>query len=196
MDAVYATSVRLLAGQVWTIGVDTAAVPSILVTDPAGDEVTPTVVPDDQAYADYVWTVLVEAPGVYLASVTSTDGAQHFRATVGAYVGYPTLVDLRGDPDADPPTVGYLRETSWPDEQIQDALDAETSAQAGMCRIPPLYADDLRQALMRRVAVNLARRGLPLMVLRGDAEAGDTVPPSRDSEVRRLEGPYRKLTVG
>jgi len=108
----------------------------------------------------------------------------------------PTLVDLRGDPDADPPTTGYLGETSWDDEQIQDALDAESLAQVNVCGVRVVYTSDLREALMRRVAANLARRRLPLMVLRGDGEVGDVVPPSRDSEVRRLEAPYRRMKVG
>lgn len=87
--------------------------------------------------------------------------------------------------------------SAWP--QIDKALAAEAAAQAAACRIPVLAADyppDLGQALCRRVARALAMRALPLAVLQGDAEAGSLVLPGRDSEVRRLEGPYRRLVVG
>jgi hypothetical protein len=46
------------------------------------------------------------------------------------------------------------------------------------------------------VARNLAMRGLPVAVLRGDGEAGDTILPGRDPEVRRFEAPYRRLKMG
>ena len=59
-----------------------------------------------------------------------------------------------------------------------------------------LYPKDLRQALLRRVQRNLALRALPLAVLQGDAEAGSTILPGKDLEVRRLEGPFRRLLVG
>lgn len=192
MEATTETVQELGIDDVWHIGVTSDAVASILVTDPAGD--TAVATPGD----DYEWSLVVDAAGRWLASVTSTEGAIHFVANVTAVNALPTLVDLRGasvDRD-DPDDLGYLGENSWTDAEIQDALDAETVVQRGVCRVPATYPDNLRQALMRRVAVNLARRKLPLMVLRGDAEAGNTVPPSRDSEVRRLEAPNRRLKVG
>lgn len=86
--------------------------------------------------------------------------------------------------------------------QIAEAYAEEVEAQAAVCRIPesvdpdpaPAYPVALAGALRRRVAVNLALRALPL--------AGtDTIPagPSgvaADPEVRRLEGPHRKMPVG
>jgi hypothetical protein len=55
---------------------------------------------------------------------------------------------------------------------------------------------DLREALLRRVAANLARRQLgPLPGPQGDSET-PAIVPARDPEVRRLEGPWRKTTVG
>lgn len=94
--------------------------------------------------------------------------------------------------------IDYLRESaaSWSAADIQDALDAETAAQARVCRIPDPVPADLEQSLKRRVQRNLALRQLPLAVLRGDAEAGDTVLPGSDPEVRRLERPFRRLKVG
>ncbi|MBB3041152.1 hypothetical protein [Nocardioides soli] len=83
------------------------------------------------------------------------------------------------------------------------AVRAEQMTQAGACRVP---ADDdetpeaqqirevLAEALCRRVAVNLARRGLPLGMQMSDV--GPARLTTNDPEVRRLEGPYRKLVVG
>ncbi|GIF71905.1 hypothetical protein [Asanoa siamensis] len=91
----------------------------------------------------------------------------------------------------------YLGETSWTEEEIQGALDAELAAQAKVCRVPVDMPADLAEAVKRRVARNLALRPLPLAVLQGDAQGGsDTVLPGRDPEVRRLEAPHRKLVIG
>ena len=93
----------------------------------------------------------------------------------------------------------YLGETSATTEEIADAYAAEKSDQANRCKVP---ADDaawpasLAQALKRRVARNLALRGLPIAVLQGDAEGGSTVLPGSDPEVRRFEAPHRKLSFG
>lgn len=92
---------------------------------------------------------------------------------------------------------GYLGDHSWTDDEIQAALDAEEAAQATRCRVPIPRPADLDEALCRRVARNLAMRVLPLAVLQGDAEAGSTTRlPGNDPEVRRLEGPWRRLVVG
>lgn len=61
---------------------------------------------------------------------------------------------------------------------------------------PLPYPADLAEAVCRRVARNLALRNLPLAVLRGDAEAGGNTLPGKDPEIRRLEGPYRRLPSG
>lgn len=58
---------------------------------------------------------------------------------------------------------------------------------------PLPYPVDLAEAVCRRVARNLALRGLPLAVLQSDAEGGALVTPGKDPEIRRLEGPYRRL---
>lgn len=106
----------------------------------------------------------------------------------------------------------YLGETSWSDAEITAAFNAERAAQARVCRIPshvdstdPLnpvtvldWPDDLREALNRRVAHNLALRNLPLGVQASISQAA--VATNRvggtDAEVARLESPYRKLVCG
>lgn len=97
-------------------------------------------------------------------------------------------------------------ESTWDEDAITSALDAEKAAQAGVCRIPidpdpDQPADlpaDLTEALMRRVAHNLALRQLPLGVQANLSEGGVATNKvgGTDAEVRRLERPWRKLVVG
>ena len=100
----------------------------------------------------------------------------------------------------------YLGTTSgYEDAQIQSALDSETVAQAKACRIPAdadpaspqPYPEDLAEALCRRVAHNLALRGLPLGIQANIADGA--VSTNRvggtDAEVRRLEAPYKRLVI-
>lgn len=198
-------SVELTVGAVWLIAVAVtcptlpAVDPVVTVTLPDASTVTPAVT---QVGGGYVYSAehVVAVAGRYLARVvTTSDGAADFVAYVAgpvANTAMPALEDLRGEsPDRDDPTdLGYLGENSWTDDEIQDALDAEAAAQRRVCRVEADYPADLRQALLRRVAVNLARRALPLSMLQGDAEAGGTAPlPSNDAEVRRLERSHRRL---
>jgi hypothetical protein len=94
------------------------------------------------------------------------------------------------------------------DTEIASALATEIAAQRKAVRAaafgvdpaapaaPVAYPTDLAEAVCRRVARNLALRGIPLAVLQGDTETGPTVLPGRDPEVRRLEAPYRRLPAG
>lgn len=89
---------------------------------------------------------------------------------------------------------------SWGPDDVQSAYEAELNAQADVCRLPVdgSYPPALVEALGRRVAHNLAVRALPLGV---QATVSDmSVATSRvggaDAEVRRLEGPYRKMLIG
>lgn len=89
------------------------------------------------------------------------------------------------------------------DAQIDSALKAERTLQASACRVPAdadttpaavAAREALDEALCRRVAVNLAKRAVPLGMQMSDVGAARLT--STDPEVRRLEGPYRKLAVG
>lgn len=197
-------SVNLSLGDVWTVGVSAQdpdgnsvyVTPVITVTDPTGTVSTPAVIYNGDV--TYYSVVLTAVAGRHVArAVVAGYGAADFTAWVSAIVtasGMPTLVDLVGDRTT---TYGYLGATSWTNAEVTDALTAEASNQRARCDIPADYPPDLAQALKRRVARNLAMRVLPLAVLRGDSDGGDsTLLPSRDPEVRRLEGPYPKLTVG
>ncbi|MEU8329822.1 hypothetical protein [Micromonospora sp. NPDC048839] len=182
------TSVLLPVGGYWRLDVDADTVPTVVVTPPTGEPVP--VLAAQTAAGRWQATYLVLAPGRYVARATVVDEdvvdfvAQVLAVTTGAEM-----------PDV-PAVVEYLGETSATEDEVQNALDAELAAQRGVCRVRAVYPPDLREALLRRVARNLALRSLPLAVLRGDAEAGTTVLPGRDPEVRRLEAPHRRMPIG
>lgn len=89
-----------------------------------------------------------------------------------------------------------------PAEELADVLAGEVEIQAQLCRIPAAgvppvdtFPVALRNALFRRVQRAVALKALPLAVLQGDAEQGQTYLPSNDPEVRRLERPYRIVVI-
>lgn len=86
------------------------------------------------------------------------------------------------------------------DDQISAALATETLAQKSVCRVPldqdenESYPADLAEALLRRVARNLAVRNVPLGVQ--TTPLGEVLRfSSSDPETRRLEAPYRRVAV-
>lgn len=105
-------------------------------------------------------------------------------------------------PTADEARTNYL----GPDSEhhkadVDSAFAAERAAQAHRCRVPDDDADwpaDLIEALYRRVATNLANRGLPLAIQTSysDVGGGFARVGGLDPEVRRLEAPYRKVVIG
>lgn len=92
-----------------------------------------------------------------------------------------------------PEVKSYLGTSSASDAAVRLALEAETATQARVCRVDP-YSADLGNALMRRVARNLAMKNVPLGVQMD--ELGAVRLGSTDPEVRRLEAPYRRLVIG
>jgi hypothetical protein len=89
------------------------------------------------------------------------------------------------------------------DPVLLSVIEVETAAQARKCRVPESglpadYDPDLYEALMRRCQRNLALRGLPLGLtdVSDTSEGGRSYIPSRDVEITRLEGPFRKWVVG
>lgn len=94
----------------------------------------------------------------------------------------------------------YIGTTNHSDAAIDSALATEIAAQARVCRLgedPDPYTDDLLEALLRRVQRLLEMRSKPLGYQDTMTEFGPSssrVGP--DPEIRRLEGPYRKLVIG
>ncbi|MDF1705063.1 MAG: hypothetical protein P1U38_09840 [Aeromicrobium sp.] len=95
----------------------------------------------------------------------------------------------------EPEVKTYLegRGVNYSAAEIRSALQAETAAQAAVCRVST-YTADLAEALKRRVHRNLAMRALPLGLQSDDM--GAVRVGGTDPEVRRLEGPYRKRVLG
>lgn len=163
--------------------------PTITVTLPNGttSSVTPEALGDGVYRGVYVPAV---ATGRYVAAVAATGyGVLNFVAYVQAVTAQAGMVTLDQ-------VLAYL---DWTEDDENDnaalALATESAAQRRVCRVAAIYPDDLRGALLRRVARNLAMKKLPVAVLRGDGESGDTVLPGNDPEVRRLERPYRKVIL-
>ena len=106
---------------------------------------------------------------------------------------------------ASPPPVDDVRAwikvpaTLLTDEQLAQVVNAEALIQARLCRVPAdpdALPPDLVQAIYRRVAREVAARGIPLGMLAADAEFGTARLGRFDAEIERLEGPNRKFIVG
>lgn len=182
-------------GGAWTPGfvatdesgdLSTAVTPTVVVKRPDGSTVTPAPALDP----DRNWYVLytLDAPGRYTMHVSTPEDALDFAVYAYAPGTPPTVDEVRA----------YLggRASGWSAVQVDGAFRAELGAQRDKCGEVPEYPDQLREALYRRVSRNLAMRNLPLAVAVGDADAGPTVLPGNDPEVRRLEAPWRKLVIG
>ena len=186
-------------GEAWTIRVRTVdengyatgtTTPSITITRPDASTSSP-VLAADVLYGDWLVRYTVLAAGRHVAHVSTVNDA----LDVAMYAAGPTTES--GMPTTDD-LARYLQQnaSSWTTLDLADALAAERAAQRARCGERAVYPADLRQALLRRAQRNLAMRRLPLAINTGDADGGSLVIPGRDPEVRRLEGPYRRLVTG
>lgn len=92
----------------------------------------------------------------------------------------------------------YLGADESEQDTVESAFDTEKSAQAQLCSIPvgaEPWPPALIEALYRRVAVNLAMRGIPLAYQTAMTEMSVATVRvgGRDPEVERLEGPWRRV---
>lgn len=187
--SVYAGQALTLEHRVVVDGVPTnAASVTLTATLPDGTS-EPITVGEPVTTGLYRVTYTPMQPGrhVFAWQTTDPDTANAAAVWVVAVGAMPTVADV----------VDYLGGDAeqWTEEELADALAAEAAAQRRWCNVGAEYPDDLRQALLRRVARNLAMRSLPLAVLQGDAEVGPVRLPGQDAEVRRLEAPHRRLPV-
>lgn len=91
--------------------------------------------------------------------------------------------------------LGAAAASQWSDAELTSALTAEAGAQATRVQSGYLTGKpDVDEALMRRVARNLAMRKVPLGIATSEIEA--TRVTGSDPEIRRLEAPYRRLILG
>ncbi|WP_062208832.1 phage gp6-like head-tail connector protein [Demequina oxidasica] len=91
----------------------------------------------------------------------------------------------------------YLGEDhSWTDDEIENALASEMVAQAHVVNVPADadYPDDLTTALCRRTVRALNMKANPLGYVFG-VEGDASFISANDSEIKRLEAPYRKRRV-
>lgn len=190
------TSSILVAGERWRIAVDVestdASAPAYTVTLPGGSMVAGELELVDGSAAS--WEAFVDTPaaGRYLAEVTL--GADSLHLAAYAY----GVVTAGGMPTADD-VAAYLKEDAaqWEEQDLEDELASEASAQRAKCGERAAYPPDLRTALLRRVQRALALRQHPLAVQPGDADGGGPIIlPGNDPEVRRLEAPYRRRVMG
>lgn len=185
-------------GDMWTITVlvtdadgdaTDAAVPVVTVTLPDASTVVPAV--ERVTGGVYRAAHTLAAAGRYTARIVSTgygaaDAATYVNAPRSG-TGIPTAQQFRD----------YATEDfgNYEDDEIESTIATEAQAQRGVCRVGAVIPDDLWEALLRRVRVNLSRRTQPVLVT-VDSDGTNTFLPSRDPEVRRLEGPYRKMVMG
>lgn len=190
MRSTSSTSVDLPVNGVWRIEVCADEAPVVTVTLPAGSTATPAV--EDRGHGRYRAEYVVLTTGRYIArAVTAASGAADFTAYVTATVAGTAMPNVEDLDDYLTSAGGH----SWSDIDLQDALDVEGAAQRGVCRVPAAYPADLRHALLRRAARNLALRKVALATAAGVDDNGDRqlTIPGLDREIRRYEAPYRKL---
>lgn len=199
LDLRSAAGTLLPAGGQWCIQVETrdtsgyrtnAVTPTLVITLPDGSTTAPVFT---ATRITGVWdaTYTTAVVGRFLARAATPEDA----VDAAAFVAGPTTSG--GMPNVSD-VAHYLRggASSWSTTELQEELDGEASAQRDRCGIPAVYPPALRKALLRRVQRALAMRALPLAVMQGDADGGASILPGNDPEVRRLEGPHRKRTVG
>lgn len=165
-----------------------AEIPTVTITPPSGAVAHPTASKVDSGEYRFTYSPLLS--GQYtIAAATASFGLGALGAWADAMLtvaGMPVVADVET----------YIEDVTWDPAVLQDALDAEAAAQRARLRPSALFTADVRQALLRRVQRNLAMRRLPLATPQGDAESGAAFIPRVDPEIRRLEAPYRKMTVG
>lgn len=188
------TSAELPVGGIWVIDVrvtdaggcyasDTV---TVTVTLPAGGTATPTV--EDLGNGRYRAEYAVATTGRYIArAVGEAYGAADFTAYVTPTVAGTAMPDITALGE-------YLKQHSYTDDELEEALDSEAAAQRKVCAVPAAYSADLRSALLRRAQFHLAMKKNKLGLVEG--ANGSQARPGRDSEVRRFEAPYRRLPVG
>lgn len=197
--ALSAESTFANVGEAWTLRVRTqdgdgyatgSVTPVVAVVLPDASASVPVLVADSP-FGDWSVSVVLTQAGRWTAHLSTVDDA----LDMAVYAAAPTTPGAMPTVDD---VARYLGQnaSSWSTADLTQCLAAERAAQRARVGERAVYPDDLREALFRRCARNLAMRRLPLAVNFGDADGGALILPGRDPEVRRLEAPYRRLVTG
>lgn len=189
------TSLEL--GQTWYFRViaEGDATVACVITTAAGGSSSPTMTYDSTC-GEWQGSYVPNAAGRFIAAFTVTD-TDFEQTNVLRAVAYVNAIVPEADmPDATDVLV-YLGETSVIESEATLVLAAEAAAQRARCRVSAGYSADLREALLRRCARNLAARSVPVTQFTSFEGLGtSTRVPQNDPEIARLEAPYRRLVVG
>jgi hypothetical protein len=160
--------------------------PTLTVTLPDGSTLVPSY-DWDTPVGVYQYRVPVVLTGRYLAEISGDD---LLNRTITAYalpVTKESEMPVVGD------AVAYMG-IQVDQDTLEELFEAEKASQRARCRIPAAYPPDLRLALLRRT-----KRAWEMRQNTAASEAGEFSTgfvPMNDPEVRRLEGPYRKVFLG
>lgn len=162
---------------------------TLTITLPDGSTTTPTLENPSVGVYEYDYVNAAAGPHSALFATTGTGttvAAQDSWVAYAVAQSYVTVAQVKA----------YIGDTSIVDAELSNIIAAEQAAQARRCRID-LYSDDLKEALKRRVARNIAARNIPVAQFTSFEGGSTSLSLSRnDAEITRLEAPYRKLTVG
>ena len=193
--SIYPSTVDRELGQLWQFAIESTEAPLITVTRPNGTTQNAPVTAS-APYGLYVASFLLTLPGRHIATVST--------ASIGglSLACYAIAITLNGGmPDA-AAVADWLEAAggaSYTTADIEKELAVEGAAQRRICDVPAAMPEELREALIRRTVRALFMRRQLTELPRsdgGDFDLAPIVPPGRDPEVRRLESPHRKLTMG
>lgn len=184
------TQASVTAGERWRLAVDVttddAAAPTYTVTGAGTAGGTMTLV--DGSSCQYEAFITTSGVGWYMAEVSLGDDVLNMACYANRVVApgeRPTVDDV----------LSYLAgESSWTEDEVADTLAAEDADQRARCRVAPVYPPSLFYALQRRAARALAMRAVLLGLQ--DSDGFVSRMPRWDAEIRRYEGPYKRMPVG
>ena len=160
---------------------------TLTITLPGGTTATPT--PSHDATGTYSYDYVNAAAGPYSASFVAT--GDNGGASQDNWLVVATAQNIVALTDAK----SYLGDVTATDVQIALAIATEQAAQARRCRVDD-YGPDLRGALLRRVARNLAAAQVPIAQFSSfDGVSTGARVTATDPEIERLERPYLRWAV-
>jgi len=159
--------------------------------------VTLTVTRPDLSTVQPAVTNPPEDTGLYEVGVTLTTAGRYIFSWVTTSPATASASAVEATQPSNRPDINDVIQYLGPSSQhepadVLEALNAETAAQAAICRIGAEFPPDLAEALKRRVARNLAMKALPLGLQASSESATATTRVGADAEIQRLEDPHRQ----